>query len=303
MICIVTQHFSWNRFILLLIGLWPYHHSKLIQLQIILCLGILISCVVYQLAVFISEECTVDLILKVISMVLFFSMYVIEYNSFRVNRQAIKWSLEHLQHICNELKDEKEINIMKKCGNNAKRCTFLFIMFQVFNIIAIISLPCVLYIFDIVVHINEHRLSRVMQMFIPKHFVGRENYFYLIMLHSGSAIMIGGIMLIASVTLCIAYVKHACGMFKIASYRIEKAINTLKNVSLKNEIVMYRQLIHAVDIHRKAIKSTTLFFSVFQQSRFVLIIIGVITLSLNLYGNLWIIITTYLPLHTMFSGI
>jgi len=37
----------------------------------------------------------------------------------------------------------------------------------------------------------------------------------------------------------------------LCSYRIEKAIAV--NM-LKNEIVMYREIKHAVDIHRKAIK-------------------------------------------------
>jgi len=40
------------------------------------------------------------------------------------------------------------------------------------------------------------------------------------------------------------------------SYRIEKAmaVNMLNNVYLKNEIIMYKEIIHAVDIHRKAMK-------------------------------------------------
>jgi len=33
--------------------------------------------------------------------------------------------LEQLQDICNELKDEKEIDIMKKYGENARRYTAL----------------------------------------------------------------------------------------------------------------------------------------------------------------------------------
>jgi len=42
----------------------------------------------------------------------------------------------------------------------------------------------------------------------------------------------------------------------VYSYRIEKAmaINMLNNVCLKNEVIMYKEIIHAVDIHRKAIK-------------------------------------------------
>jgi len=39
------------------------------------------------------------------------------------------------------------------------------------------------------------------------------------------------------------------------SYRIEKAMlaNMLKNVNIKNEI-MYKELIHAIEIHHRAIK-------------------------------------------------
>ncbi|XP_070527999.1 uncharacterized protein [Cardiocondyla obscurior] len=180
MICIVTQHFNLNRICLMLIGLWPYECSKLVRFQTFFCFTILISSVVYQLAVFISEDCTINLILKVFSIALLFFMYVIEYNSFRINRQIIKWSLDQLQHICDELKDEKEIDIMKKCGDDTRRYTILLIRKRIY----------------IIYKIN----------------------FY--------------------------------------SYRIEKAIaiNMLKNSSLENEFMMYREIIHAVDIHRKAMK-------------------------------------------------
>jgi len=35
--------------------------------------------------------------------------------------------MERLQQICNELKDENELNIMKEYGNNVKRYTTVFI--------------------------------------------------------------------------------------------------------------------------------------------------------------------------------
>ncbi|XP_011704615.1 PREDICTED: uncharacterized protein LOC105459944 [Wasmannia auropunctata] len=75
-------------------------------------------------------------------------------------------------------------------------------------------------------------------------------------------------------------------MFRIASYRIEKAmaVKTLNSISLKNESIMYREIIRAVDIHRKALKYTACVLAGFEQSRFIIIIIGVITTSINLYG-------------------
>jgi len=44
----------------------------------------------------------------------------------------MKWSLDQLQHICNELKDEKEIDIMKKYANNARHCTAIFICKKIY---------------------------------------------------------------------------------------------------------------------------------------------------------------------------
>jgi len=92
----------------------------------------------------------------------------------------------------------------------------MFLVIHICNIIAVISFPLVKYCLDIILCINKYHLSRVVQMFIPKHFMGRENYFYLIFLHMGAASFIGGIVLIATVMMCVTYIKHACGMFRIA---------------------------------------------------------------------------------------
>ncbi|KAL6424992.1 hypothetical protein ACFW04_009364 [Cataglyphis niger] len=78
----------------------------------------------------------------------------------------------------------------------------------------------------------------------------------------------------------IAYLKHACGMFTIASYRIEQAM-TAHN--LQNEIIIYKGIICAVDIHCKAIEFSKSLISRFEGSFFFLIGFGVICLSLNLF--------------------
>jgi len=48
MISLETQHFNINRILLLIIGLWPYQRSPLIELQLILLFGTLISFIVFQ---------------------------------------------------------------------------------------------------------------------------------------------------------------------------------------------------------------------------------------------------------------
>ncbi|XP_014478949.1 PREDICTED: uncharacterized protein LOC106746666 [Dinoponera quadriceps] len=61
----------------------------------------------------------------------------------------------------------------------------------------------------------------------------------------------------ATGTVFIMYTKYACGMFRIASYRIEQAMlhDIPWKIGLKEEIRIRKEIIYAVDIHRKAMKS------------------------------------------------
>lgn len=48
MICLETQFFKINRFLLLAIGLWPHQRSKLTQVQFIILFSILITFITFQ---------------------------------------------------------------------------------------------------------------------------------------------------------------------------------------------------------------------------------------------------------------
>ncbi|XP_029666081.1 uncharacterized protein LOC115237280 [Formica exsecta] len=283
MICIVKQHFKLNRVLLLAIGLWPYHQSLFVRFQRILLIGILISSAVFQFTVFLTSECTLDFVIKILSSVLYFMIFMIKYNSFWVNFQAVKSLLEQLQNICNELKDENEVVIMKKYGNNAKCYTTRIIGVSMFSIFISFFVPIWPRILDIVLPMNESR-SRSTLLHLTQYFVDQEKYYYLIVLHMNAAMCIGGTAIIGTGTMLIAYLKHACGMFTIASYRIEQAmtVNNLQN-SLQNEILIYKEIICAVDVHCKAIEFSKSLISSFEGSFFFLIGFGVICLSLNLF--------------------
>ncbi|XP_025270097.1 uncharacterized protein LOC109610617 [Camponotus floridanus] len=98
------------------------------------------------------------------------------------------------------------------------------------------------------------------------------------------AICIGMITVVGTGTTLLTILAHICGMFTIVSYRIEQAmtINNLQNKS-KNENVICKGIIYAVDIHCKAIEFSRYLTSSIQGSYFLLIGIGVLSLSLNLF--------------------
>ncbi|XP_071634532.1 uncharacterized protein [Temnothorax longispinosus] len=224
MICLKTQHFNVNRILLLAVGLWPYQRSRVVELQLILFLGILITFIIFQFTTFLTSKCTPEHILEVISSTFFITCFVILYNSFWINANTIRSTLDRLQDVCNELRDENEIAILKKYGSKAKRYTTAII-----------------------------------------------------------PINIGAVSMMATGTIFIAYLQHICGMFGIASYRIEQAINILQKDILKSENMVYKEITYAVDIHRKAMEFTDFLISNFERSFFFLIVIGVTCASINLF--------------------
>ncbi|XP_019697066.1 uncharacterized protein LOC109503866 [Harpegnathos saltator] len=279
------ESFNINRILLLAIGLWPYQRSKLVhQCQLLLIYTILISFIAFQLTTFVTAECTLNITIKILSSTLFFIMHMVHYNSFLTNGQSVKHLMEQLQRICNDLKDEKEIAIIKKYGNNAKLYTIALTGASISGTFVIFSLPIWSYILDVVLSTNKSTVYRTTQI-MTEYFIDAEKYFYFILLHMDASYFIGCTIVIATGTLFVAYVQYACGIFKIASYRIEQALSydILRRIGPKNEIMIHKEIIYAVDIHRKAMKFSEFMITSFKGLFSFLIVTGVISLSLNLF--------------------
>ncbi|XP_011634244.1 uncharacterized protein LOC105425251 [Pogonomyrmex barbatus] len=120
---------------------------------------------------------------------------------------------------------------------------------------------------------------------MTEYFIDQEKYLYLILLHVCMALCIGTVAMLAIGTLLITYLQHTCGMFRIASYRIKQAIkiDILQNVNQKSKILITRDIICAINIHRQAINLSKHLLSIFEIMFFCLIVVGVTCLSLNLF--------------------
>ncbi|XP_011253143.3 uncharacterized protein LOC105249407 [Camponotus floridanus] len=278
MISLETQHFNINRILLLIIGLWPYQRSLLIELQLILLFGILISFIVFQFTTFITSECTLDLIYKVLSSAFFFICFAIKYNSFWINADILRSSLKQLQDIYNEIKDKNEIAIIEKYGSKAKRFTFRIILL-------VIGYQCtfiLLYMWPYILVLTSKSRLRSSPYIMIEYFIDQEKYSYLITLHRHAACFIGIIAMAATGTMLLAYLQHTCALFSIACYRIEQAIGTSQKNGFANEQKSCKEIIRAVNIHCHAMKLSNFLISNFVGSYFLLIAAGVICLSCNL---------------------
>ncbi|XP_018055782.1 PREDICTED: uncharacterized protein LOC108692141 [Atta colombica] len=100
---------------------------------------------------------------------------------------------------------------------------------------------------------------------VIEYFVDQEKYFYWILLHMYTVICTGSIIMLGIGTMLITYIEHICGILKIASYRIEHAVNIdISRNYDKQKILMIKGIISAVDIHRQAMKMTKYFMTTFE---------------------------------------
>ncbi|XP_067216092.1 uncharacterized protein [Linepithema humile] len=281
-------HFNLNRILLLTVGLWPYQQSKFVRLQLTIFFSILITIVVFQLTTFLTSKCTVDLFANVFSSVLFFTFFIIKYCSFSLNNNVVKYLLEQMTYICNQLTDENEISIIKRYNSYGKYYTIVLMLFAVFVGFSLILYPFWPRIANILLFINETRTHAALPL-VTEYFVDQDRNFYLIILHTTAATFIGGVAMLSTGTILLVCQQYACGMFRIACYRIEQAMTICKlrknyeKNNLKNELLIYKGLIYAVDMHREAMKFSNSMISKFKVMFFFLIAAGVLCGSFSLF--------------------
>ncbi|XP_026824696.1 uncharacterized protein LOC109611485 isoform X2 [Ooceraea biroi] len=233
---------------------------------------------------FFKAECRIDNALRLLSSVTFYSTHAIMFISFWINTNNTKYFLDQLQHIYDELKDKNEIAIYEKYGYFGKRLTIILIVLSTCTAFGNSIILCLPYILDIVMPKNESYGIYIMEI-MTKYFIVSEKYYYLIFTYLNISCSAGIIAYVATTTMFISFFKHICGMFEIASYRIEQvmAIELLLDINTKNEILIYKKLIYAVDIHRKAMEFAKYCLNKLEGSMLVFLIATVLCLSFNLF--------------------
>ncbi|XP_070159589.1 odorant receptor 49a-like [Polyergus mexicanus] len=283
MISIEDRYFSLSRILLLVVGLWPYQKSKLARLQFICFFSILIIFIIFQLTTFITSKCTANFVIKVLSLVFVCICMIIKYYSFFINSESIRYLMEQLQRIYDDLEDSNEIAIIEKYGRYAKCYTAILITFIICSVCMFTGALIWPDILQIISFTNKSR-PRQLQI-LTEYFIDQEKYFYYLLLHINAAICIGLTSTVATGTMLIAYFQYMCGMFIIASYRIQNAlkIQISQDIIVQNKKLAHSRIKSAVDIHRKAMEFCIYLISKFEISFFFLIIFGVMTLSLNIF--------------------
>ncbi|XP_072758625.1 uncharacterized protein [Anoplolepis gracilipes] len=278
------EYFNLNKILLLLLGLWPYKQSYFTRFQFIFLSSILTSNLIVQCTTFISQRYTIEFIIRVLASMFYSAIFVIKYNLFYVNIESMKALLDRLLHINNKIKDKNEIAIMKKCGYNGKWYT---VALTILSVCLIIFGSIVLFwpqISNVTLPTNVSRSYPLQFVIMTEYFIDQEKYYYFIIFHYYTSLCIATLVILGTGTILIMYIEHIFGLFKIASYRIERAMNIdmLRNIN-QNHPLIYKGLICAVNIHRQALNLCNDLVSSLQTMMFCLLVFTVGSVSLNLF--------------------
>ncbi|XP_024878473.1 odorant receptor 22c-like [Temnothorax curvispinosus] len=284
--CPVNTYYTINRILLLCVGLWPCQKSTFKYIAITLMTIILASSVIFQLTTFITRECNTDVFLRVLTYSIPWLGYMLKYNVLCLNAKRMRNLMERMLCDWNELNNVQEIEILKEyadIGRFITLITILFIYGSIFCFILILFLSN--FLLDITSSKNESR-PRQLPVLIEC-FIDQQKYFFLILLAACFAVVCSITTVIASETLNMSYTHHACGLFEIASCRIEQALrkNTVQGIASSTErnSILYQGIINGFNMYKRAIEFIKMLKRFHDWTYSLLLPLMVLSLSINLY--------------------
>ncbi|XP_025160071.1 uncharacterized protein LOC105189211 isoform X3 [Harpegnathos saltator] len=245
------QYYRLIRIFLSWISLWPYQQTLLKQIQAIVCIIVLVSSIVTQLLKLFTMEHDLNLILTDLAFAIPSVIYLLKYKTFYIKSREIRKLMERVRRDWNTLKDEQELEIIKKCAESGRIYLYTFAGIIYPGTVLFILWTLLPDILDAVAPLNETRPRQL--PFMAEYFLDQQKYFHPILLHMQLTAVVGIVTVVSTETLFFAYVHHVCGLFDVARF--------------------FQYLM-----------------STFSSSYFILIILGVASLSLNLFRLFQIIL-------------
>ncbi|EZA48942.1 hypothetical protein DMN91_010006 [Ooceraea biroi] len=289
---IEEHYYKINRNFLKMLGLWPYQQSLFARLRKVLFIGILFGYIVAQFLSFVTMQFSANLLLKILSFVSPTLYVTMKYCLFVVQTDNVKRLLEQIRNDWELVKDKLEIDIIKKYAGSVRFISMCALVFCHCDTLCYITLQFLPLILDVILPLNESRSLKL--IVITEYFVNREKYLWLMLLHEIVAIYLRVITICCTTTTIMMYILHACALFKVASYRMENAIqeDMLAMCNPVQEYLLYQKIASVVIIHRRAIAYVELWISSFTMVFTILIVIGISSISFSLFHLLQVITNT-----------
>ncbi|XP_076681796.1 odorant receptor Or2-like [Andrena cerasifolii] len=118
-----------------------------------------------------------------------------------------------------------------------------------------------------------------------EYFVDQDRYIYWIALHCDTAMLLGAIIVFVTESTFVHFTTHACGLLEIVGDRVERVLeNSILNVLHdKAYLAIHGQLVTTITLHQRILKFIECLNTSMLTHYCILIAIGVVSLSMNLY--------------------
>ncbi|KAL6448864.1 hypothetical protein ACFW04_000542 [Cataglyphis niger] len=278
-----SRYYTLNRMMLSFVGLWPYQKAWPIRIQRFSCMTCVISWIIVQLLTFTTFEYNLDLLLQILTYTLPCLIGILKYVTFCVKIESMRKLMDMIKYDWNTLKSRMEYEIIQRYAYMGAFYTQLFALLAYISPLFIAFIHFIPDLLDLVAPLNQSRPHQL--LVLSEYFVNTDEYFYLILLHMIVCLFILLIILISTTSMYVAYIQHVCGMFEIASYRIEHALDDYEKENLISTkcCIACSKIIDAIDIHRRAIEFFELMKNTFAIMYFFILLLGLASLTVNLY--------------------
>ncbi|XP_071630166.1 uncharacterized protein [Temnothorax longispinosus] len=268
-----------NQNLLRILGLWPYKKTKFERFRATCFYMILISNVIAQFAQFAIADCSINVIIRILSDALPAMVYVVKFNIFFFDTKKLKQMLEEIINNRRMLTDPQEIKIVEHYAHQGKIITFMMLLiFTVFILLIMELIPDIL---DFFRPLNESRAHYI--SFLNEYHMNKGVQFYYFLLYSIISINIGVLSVLSISSMLLVIALHCCALFKICSYRIQHSVDKKVIACSNKRNLIVERLMRTVELHQNAQKLFKLLMTNLAIFYLIVVLIGMCSFVVNLY--------------------
>ncbi|CAL7951962.1 unnamed protein product [Xylocopa violacea] len=250
----VNQYLRATRVYGMIFGTWPFQKQTqrivgFIVVHIVLALAMITQ--IGRVVVYYSTRT----VMEQIPFLMVATTSYVKYSNYLINASKFKRLINSL--LVDRLTvgmQEEEKRIMKEYADRGKFYIFIYTLNIYFCTLVFFLLPFLPALINIVQPLNESRPR--LQIYPGYYFIENENdYYYPIMLYTNISMLSAMGIFLATDTVLVFVVQHACGLLAIAGHRFKCSLDATISPTDCSKIdnqELYRNVCYAISIHERA---------------------------------------------------
>ncbi|XP_076228220.1 uncharacterized protein LOC143175074 isoform X2 [Nomia melanderi] len=253
-------------------GLWPYDNSIVTKIKRVGFCVLALSSIVIQASTIRTVETTLENVLVLLSFLFPTVLFFLRYVGYLSNFPVLKVGFENIQNDCMRLKDPIEADLLMKEIAQSRRVIRILV---VLTCMAVLLINAMLLLPTVLQSKFQIRYLKILGIFFNHR--GRKVDF--VCCNVALVTSVGVLSLSCTEAIPTVFGCYISGLFQIASYRLENAINR----STKSDRPIEIDVRSTVEIHQRALELNEQLTSNMMLSYLAAIITVVLSFAVNLY--------------------